>query len=200
MEILDKLINLGMGFITDPITLSVIVILAIGFVMNLLGVDQDEDIVGFKYKEMPAMKPIRIPTDGRGFWGAIWAWFWEVRQWEIDKDWKFSVNGEEYVIPKGFQFDGASVPKFLGAWLSPIGILLMGGLVHDYLYKYTVLLKANKRSTSETFNQKQADQLFRDINIEQNGIHVLNWAAYLALRAGGFVAWNGHRKNNCKAI
>jgi hypothetical protein len=47
-------------------------------------------------------------------------------------------------------------------------------------------------------NQKQADQLFRDINIEQNGIHVLNWAAYLALRAGGFVAWNGHRKVNAK--
>jgi len=99
---------------------------------------------------------------------------------------------------KGFQFDGASVPKFLASWLSPVGILLAGGLVHDYVYKYTVLLKKNKKDTSEPMNQKQADELFRDINIEQNGIHVLNWAAYLALRAGGFVAWNGHRKRNCK--
>jgi hypothetical protein len=177
---------------------AVAVLILIGWIANLFGVDQNEDIIGFKYDEMPHMMPIRIPTDGRGFWKAIWCWFWEVRQWEIAKDWHFQVNGENYVIPKGFQFDGASVPKFLASWLSPVGILLAGGLVHDYVYKYTVLLKKNKKDTSEPMNQKQADELFRDINIEQNGIHVLNWAAYLALRAGGFVAWNGHRKRNCK--
>jgi hypothetical protein len=144
------------------------------------------------------MKPIRIPTDGRGFWSSIWHWIMDVRHWEITKDWHFEVNGKQYVIPKGFVFDGASVPKFLGAWLSPVGILLMGGLVHDYIYKYEVLLEKGKKKVSDRFTQKQADQLFRDINIEQNGIHVLNWAAYLALRAGGFIAWNGHRKANSK--
>ena len=174
------------------------VLIIIGWIINLFGVDQEEDIVGFKYKEMPHMMPMRIPTDGRGFWKAIWCWFWEVRHWEIAKDWHFEVNGEQYVIPKGFQFDGASVPKFLASWLSPIGILLLGGLIHDYIYKYTVLLKKNKKNTSEQYTQKQADELFRDINIEQNGIHVLNWAAYLALRVGGFAAWNGHRKRNCQ--
>ena len=45
------------------------------------------------------------------------------------KDWNFSLNGENYVIPKGFVFDGASVPKFLASWLSPTGVLLIGGLV-----------------------------------------------------------------------
>jgi Protein of unknown function (DUF1353). len=198
VEIVNQLIDLGMGFITDPITLSVIGIIIVGFIMDLFGVDQDEPIVGLKYDEMPHMKPIKIPTAGKGFWASIWHWFWGVRTWEIAKDFHFEVNGEKYVIPAGFVFDGASVPKFLGAWLSPVGILLIGGLVHDYVYKYTVLLKKGKKKTSEPMTQKQADQLFRDINIEQNGIHVLNWAAYLALRAGGFVAWNGHRKNNCK--
>jgi hypothetical protein len=173
-------------------------LIIVGWIVNFFGVDQNEDIIGFRYDEMPHMKPIRIPTDGRGFWKAIWCWFWEVRQWEIAKDWHFQVGGEKYVIPAGFQFDGASVPKFLASWLSPVGILLAGGLVHDYVYKYTVLLKKNKKDTSEPMTQKQADELFRDINIEQNGIHVLNWAAYLALRVGGFVAWNGHRKRNCK--
>ena len=198
MEIVNQLIDLGMGFITDPITLSVIGIIIVGFIMDLFGVDQDEPIVGLKYDEMPHMKPIKIDTASKGFWGSIWHWFWGVRTWEVAKDFHFEVNSEKYVIPAGFVFDGASVPKFLGAWLSPVGILLIGGLVHDYVYKYTVLLKKGKKKTSEPMTQKQADQLFRDINIEQNGIHVLNWAAYLALRAGGFVAWNGHRKNNCK--
>lgn len=73
----------------------------------------------------------------------------------------------------------------------------MGGLVHDYAYKYATLLKTDG-TTMGTINQKRADQIFRDINIEQNGFHFLNNLAYWALRIGGFVAWNGHRKVNAK--
>jgi hypothetical protein len=177
---------------------AVAVLILIGWVIDLLGVDQNEDIVGFSYSDMPHMKPIRIPTDGRGFWGAVWCWFWEVRTWEITQDWEFKLDGQEYVIPKGFVFDGASVPKFLASWLSPVGILLLGGLVHDFIYKYETLVLKGKKKCEPNFTQKEADQLFRDINIEQNGIHVLNYAAYYALRLGGFVAWNGHRKRAVK--
>jgi len=173
------------------------VLIIVGYIINLFGVDQDKPIVNLKYDEMPSMIPIRIPTAGKGFWGAIWLWLLGTRTWEIGKDWNFSVNGENYVVPKGFVFDGASVPKFLASWLSPVGVLLIGGLVHDYIYKYKVLVKYGKKQTSDVMNQKQADELFRDINIEQNGFHFLNNLAYWALRLGGFVAWNGHRKRNC---
>jgi hypothetical protein len=173
------------------------VLIIVGWIINLMGVDQDEPIVNLKYDEMPSMIPIKIPTAGKGFWSAIWMWLMTVRTWTIGNDWHFSVNGEDYVIPKGFVFDGASVPKFLASWLSPVGVLLIGGLVHDYIYKYKVLIKKDKKSATDEMNQKQADQLFRDINIEQNGFHFLNNLAYWALRIGGFVAWNGHRKRNC---
>lgn len=176
------------------------VLIILGWIINLVGVDQDEELVGFKYKEMPHMMPIAIPTAGKGFWSAIWMWFMGVRQWQIAKDWHFEVNGQAYVIPKGFIFDGASVPKFLASWLSPTGILLLGGLVHDFIYKYETLVLKGKKKCEPNFTQKEADELFRDINIEQNGIHVLNYAAYYALRLGGFVAWNGHRKNGAKAL
>jgi hypothetical protein len=195
---METLINLGVGFITDPITLTVIILLAIGWIFNLLGVDQDKELIGFKYEEMPHMSPIQIPTNGKGFWGAIWIWFWGVRTWVITKDWHFELHGQKYVIPAGFVFDGASVPKFLGAWLSPVGILLLGGLVHDFIYKYETLVLKGKKKCEPNYTQKEADIIFRDINIEQNGIHVLNYAAYYALRLGGFVAWNGHRKRNIK--
>jgi hypothetical protein len=119
-----------------------------------------------------------------------------VRQWEIAEDWKFEVNGQKHVVPKGFQFDGASVPKFLATFLSPVGVLLMGGLVHDYAYKYATLLKDDKkRSNIGPITQKDADILFRDICIEVNGFKVLNYLAYWSLRLAGFVAWNGHKKN-----
>jgi hypothetical protein len=72
----------------------------------------------------------------------------------------------------------------------------MGGLVHDYAYKYATLLKDDKkRSNIGPITQKDADILFRDICIEVNGFKVLNYLAYWSLRLAGFVAWNGHKKN-----
>lgn len=174
------------------------ILIILGWVVNLFGVDNDKELIGFTYEEMPNMRPIKILTAGKGFWGAIWLWFWGVRTWEIAEDFHFTLKGEKYVIPAGFEFDGASVPKFLASWLSPVGVLLMGGLVHDYAYKYKTLLKADKKTTMGDLTQKEADVIFRDINIEQNGFHLLNYLAYWALRLGGFVAWNGHRKRNCK--
>jgi hypothetical protein len=173
------------------------VLIIIGWIANLFGIDNDKELVGFSYKEMPHMQPIRIPTAGKGFWSAIWMWFVGVRTWRIAKDFEYTLKGEKYVIPAGFEFDGASVPKFLASWLSPVGVLLMGGLIHDYAYKYATLKKKGK-GTMGTLSQKQADIIFRDINIEQNGMHLLNYLAYWALRIGGFVAWNGHRNRNAK--
>ena len=174
------------------------VLIIIGWLINRLGIDQENDIIGFKYDAMPQLRPIAIPTKGKGFWSAIWMWLMGTRHWEVAADWSFTIQGNKYIIPQGFKFDGASIPKFLHTWLSPTGVLLMGGLVHDYAYKYETLLKLDKKKTMGKINQKKADQIFRDINIEQNGFHFLNNLAYWALRIGGFVAWNGHRKVNAK--
>ena len=174
------------------------ILIIIGWIINKLGVDQDEELIGFEYNVMPKLRPIPIPTAGKGFWGAIWMWLLGTRHWEVADDWAFRIGGEGYIIPQGFQFDGASIPKFLHTWLSPTGVLLMGGLVHDYAYKYETLLRSGQKETMGVIDQKKADEIFRDINIEQNGFHFLNNLAYWALRIGGFMAWNGHRKRNCK--
>ena len=174
------------------------ILIIIGWLINRLGVDQDEELIGFEYNVMPKLRPIPIPTAGKGFWGAIWMWLMGTRHWEVADDWAFKIGGEGYIIPQGFQFDGASIPKFLHTWLSPTGVLLMGGLVHDYAYKYETLLRSGQKETMGVIDQKKADEIFRDINIEQNGFHFLNNLAYWALRIGGFMAWNGHRKRNCK--
>ena len=102
------------------------ILIIIGFIINLFGVDQDEDLIGFKYNVMPKLRPIAIPTAGKGFWGAIWMWLTGTRHWEIADDWAFSIEGKDYVIPQGFTFDGESIPKFIHTWLSPTGVLLMG--------------------------------------------------------------------------
>ena len=192
---MEMLLDLAMKFWMFT---TVGILIVVGFIINLFGVDNDKELIGFTYKEMPHMKPVIIPTAGKGFWGAIKMWILGGRTWEIAKDWNYTLGGVNYIIPKGFVFDGASVPKFLASWLSPVGVLLVGGLVHDYAYKYTVLLKKGGKTTSDSMTQKEADVIFRDINIEQNGFQFLNYLAYWALRIGGFAAWNGHRKRNCK--
>ena len=152
----------------------------------------------FNYKGMPKLQPVPIATKGKGFWKGIVMWLLSTRNWVLTEDWKYNIDGEEYVIPAGFQFDGASIPKFLRAFFSPVGVLLMGGLVHDYAYKYKTLLKKNKKDTMGEITQKKADEIFRDINIIVNGFYTMNRLAYWSLRAGGFVARNGHRKRNAK--
>ena len=178
-----------------PMTAFIILVI-IGYIINLFDKKIDNR-VNFKYKDYPHMKPIKIPTKGKGFWTAIMLWVFGTRRWEITKDFHYSLNGENFIIPKGFKFDGASVPKFLAQFLSPVGLLLIGGLIHDYGYKYETLLRKNK-TTNGIRSQKWMDKTFRDINIEVNGFYFLNYLAYWALRLGGWVAWNKHRKVNAK--
>ena len=150
------------------------------------------------FKGMPVLQPVQIKTKGKGFWKGIVLWLLSTRNWILKEDWKYNIDGTEYVIPAGFQFDGASIPKFLRTFFSPVGVLLIGGLVHDYAYKYKTLLKKNKKDTMGEITQKKADEIFRDINIIVNGFYSMNRLAYWSLRLGGFVAWNGHRKRNNK--
>ncbi len=176
----------------QPVVVAVLVL--IGFLISKFD-GQGEERVNFDYTEMPIMRPILIDTATKKFWGSIWLWLTGTRRWELVEDWYYFLDGEEYVIEKGFEFDGASVPKFLAMWLSPTGVLLMGGLIHDYGYKYGTLLKEDN-TVIGLKDQKWMDQLFRDICIEQNGFKLLNYLAYWALRVAGFVAWNGHRKHD----
>jgi len=176
---------------------SLLIVLAIiGYIINLL--DKKKSNIKFTYTGMPHLKPVPIKTKGKGFWKGIAMWLLATRNWVLVSDWKYNMNGNEYVIPAGFQFDGASIPKFLRTFFSPVGVLLIGGLVHDYMYKYTACKPSTKKGSLLIVDQKMADQIFRDINIEVNGFYFMNCLAYWSLRLGGFVAWKGHRKRNAK--
>ena len=175
----------------------IISLIILGFVVNLFEKKKPK-LYTFNFTDYPLMKPIRIDTKGKGFFTLIKIWILGVRYWEIAKDFEYVLNGKKYVIPAGFIFDGASIPKFLHPIVSPVGVLLIPGLVHDYAYKYATLLRENKKDTMGVISQKKADEIFRDINIGVNGIYLMNYLAYWSLRIFGFLAWNKHRKVNAK--
>ena len=83
----------------------------------------------------------------------------------------------------------------MAQFLSPVGVLLIGGLIHDYGYKYQTLL-LNDGKTIGKKSQKWMDGVFRDINIENHWILFLNYSSDGQLRIGGWVAWNKHRDAN----
>ena len=191
---MELLIALAMKFWQWSLLILIVII---GFGINLLDKKKKPNLK-FNFKGMPHLKPIPIKTKGKGFWKAIVMWLLSTRNWELVEDWKYNIDGKEYIIPKGFQFDGASIPKFLRTFFSPVGVLLIGGLVHDYMYKYTHCKPVSAKGALLVVDQKRADQIFRDINIVVNGFYTMNYLAYWSLRIGGFVAWNGHRKRDKK--
>ena len=191
---MEILVSLAMKFWMWTVLILVVIT---GLIINLFDKKKINEI-NFKFTEYPLMKPLRIATKGKGFFKMILMWLLGGRHWEIAEDFNYEINGDKFVIPAGFKFDGASIPKFLHTFLSPVGVLLMGGLVHDYAYKYETLLKTNKAETMGVLTQKKADQIFRDINIEINGFYLMNQLAYYSLRLGGFLAWRKHRKVGAK--
>ena len=191
---MELIISLAMKFWMWTILIIVVIL---GLVINLFDKKKPRCYT-FRYKDMPVMRPLPIKTKGKGFFKGILLWLLGVRNWEIAEDFNYELNNKQFVIPAGFKFDGASIPKFLHTFLSPVGVLLMGGLVHDYAYKYQTLLNKNKVDTLGVISQKHSDEIFRDINIGVNGFYLMNYLAYWSLRLGGFLAWNKHRKVGAK--
>ena len=191
---MEILVSLAMKFWMGSIVILVIIV---GLIINLFDKKKPQSN-NFSYKKMPVMRALPIRTKGKGFFKGILLWILTTRNWEIAEDFEYELNDIKYTIPAGFKFDGASIPKFLHTFLSPVGVLLMGGLVHDYAYKYQTLLEINKADTLGVISQKRADEIFRDINIGVNGFYLMNYLAYYSLRLGGFLAWRKHRKVGAK--
>jgi len=89
-------------------------------------------------------------------------------------------------IPKGFRWDGASIPRFLWALIySPFHPDVMApSMVHDYLYRYH-----DGQDGNRVFTRKAADDLFEKLLIA-NGVatETVN-TMYSGVRIGGKSSW-----------
>lgn len=97
---------------------------------------------------------------------------------------KSDLLGASVTVPAGFPTDGESCPRWLPIVNSLFGdVADEGAVVHDWLY-YTMLC-----------DRETADRVL----LEAMGTlpDMETWRKYgifFALRAGGWVAWNEHRK------
>ena len=156
---------------------------------------------GISLDAMPSLKPVPIPTKKqKSLLHKLVVFVFNVRKWELAENWHYEIDEEtKLILPKGFRFDGASIPKPLWALLSPVGLLLIPGLLHDYGYTYNQIWKLGNDGCPVAY-QKGAgkdywDRLFKDVGNESNGLWLLNLIAWAAIRMGGRERWNEHREN-----
>jgi hypothetical protein len=108
---------------------------------------------------------------------------------------------QQIVIPKGFTFDGASVPQL--AWtltgILPIGLPLGGAAVHDYTYQRKGRLirdelKANHNGiwvpVAAVWPRKTCDDMFYRIMREASVTPWKSYAMYQSVRIFGQGPWD----------
>jgi hypothetical protein len=155
--------------------------------------------------ELPILRPQIIKTKNVPYITALWRWVTSIRKWEVVEDWEYILpDHTKVIIPEGFIFDGASIPKPFWAILSPVGLLLTPGLIHDYAYQHDQLLSLDGKGNRTVYKRKAGrgywDHLFRDVAIDVNGFRIINYIAWLALILFGWLAWNAKRKSQVNPI
>ncbi len=85
-------------------------------------------------------------------------------------------------IPAGFSFDLSSIPRLFWGLLAPNELGIAPPLVHDRLYRdHTV--------DGRTFKRREVDNLFRLLMDREGVWWWRRWAAWLAVRGFGWLAW-----------
>ena len=162
---------------------------------------------------MPALRPIAIPTFNRPWREQIEAWLFSgPRDWEIVEDWEFQLPGDRptIIIPKGFVFNGASVPRLLWPLLSPTGLLLIPALIHDFSYDYRYLWQKDSDGNVSKYlegagNEEDWDALFEVVGKHVNDMPIVDWLAWLAVSLFGDPSWgesthNAERGENAELL
>ena len=87
------------------------------------------------------------------------------------------------VIPAGFRFDGASIPRFLRWWKDRAALGLVATMVHDWLYRH------RGKVQGLSLSRKKVDKIFYRDMLRDHVPKRRARIAYIGVRIGGFKAW-----------
>lgn len=107
--------------------------------------------------------------------------------WQVLEPFDYDIGapgGEKIEVPIGTITDFGSVPRPLWGLISPIGRATRAFVLHDYLYQV------------QTYIRSKSDSIL----LEALGVLGVGWfkrwTIYLGVRAGGWLAWRTHEKEN----
>ncbi len=185
-------------YLLGSLAVLLLVVYAVLFVLYRL--NRPDHTPALTIEQMPAMKPEPIACGEKiPFFDKLLAMIFTVRRWSLQEHWRFQLEEDvEIIIPKDFSFDGASIPKIFWAILSPVGLLLIPGLVHDYGYRYDMLWRLGPDGEVQEYRKGAGkdywDGLFQEVGDKVNGFSLINGIAWLAVTIGGEGAWRRYRR------
>lgn len=108
--------------------------------------------------------------------------------WRVHEGFSYTApDGQTVLVEAGLLTDLASIPKVVQGLLSPAGPYMPAALVHDQLY-------ARHRAGDDSLSRAQADDILL-AGMEELGVSWLTrWTIYLAVKAGGWMAWSRPRR------
>lgn len=121
---------------------------------------------------------------------AVISWDQTNEQWVLAEQYRVTVMDVHFLIPDGFTFDLASVPKFLWSVIAPFELSVVAPLVHDFIYRNNGYLPEHANADPDTRENKrisrsQADLIFLEI-MEKEGVPYLRRTlGYYAVRIFG---------------
>lgn len=168
-----------------------------------------------RFNELPSIELKTIePEEGASFFKRLALAskrriFYLMRDWEIELDnvpYKPELNGT-IIVParvngERLEFDGASIPF---PWLvslitigvlRPLGVMLIGSIIHDFAFKHGYLLVSiDNQPPKKVFIERHiADAVLRDLIAAFNKMPRIAFTGWLFVRFGWlFVKYNNHR-------
>jgi hypothetical protein len=149
---------------------------------------------------MPLLSPVPSDFLQKHPIARYFTWICFRRRWELMEDWSydFETQGQLIIIPKGFEFDGVSIPKCLHWFLSPTGVLFIPGLIHDFAYRYGYIWVIDEHGKVQKYQEGSSrhfwDTTFEELGLEVNKMVFLNRFARVVLWSFGWCSWRKNRK------
>lgn len=105
-----------------------------------------------------------------------------VKYWRIERDVVVQLStGDELLIPAGYCYDMATVPKWLWSVVRPFNDGLLATLIHDYLYVH---------KEKHMLSRAESDREYLKWLTVTNNNQFDNTIRYLVVRAFGWLWWN----------
>jgi hypothetical protein len=132
--------------------------------------------------------PVRIPASSLP--APVVTYLVASRTWLLEQAYAYRDGPHRIVVPAGFEFDLASVPRSLWSLIAPFELSIAAPLLHDFLYRYRGRPPAGSVVPPRAYSRAQTDRLFERI-IEEEGVPA--WRRWLAYRSVRLLAWHDWR-------
>lgn len=147
--------------------------------------------------ELPKTQSLPLDSNEKGILREIKIWLVDIQDEVFLEDYYFYFDWLPdkpiIKIPKGFTFNGASVPKYLRNFFSPKGILYAASIYHDFSYQHWGLITIDGELYGYLCKREFCDDLFRRFNENVFKLKLLSYIAWQAVRIAGIRGWNAYR-------